>query len=242
MSKYTTGEIAKACGVSVRTVQYYDSRNILVPSALSEGGRRLYSDEDFGRLRIICFLRDAGISIDSIKRLFFEDHPEKVIAVLIDEQTKLLNAEISERREMLGILDNISSSLRVIENFTIESIGDIAYNMKNRKKMRRLRINMLIGGIIMDIIDVVTISVWIATGNFIPFLIGLIPSVVIGIIISACYYRKTSYICPECHAIFKAGLKEAFWARHTPKTRYLRCINCGHKGFCIETYGGDKNA
>lgn len=33
MSIYTTGEIAKLCGVTVRTVQYYDSRNILVPSA-----------------------------------------------------------------------------------------------------------------------------------------------------------------------------------------------------------------
>ena len=29
MSKYTTGEIAKLCGVSVRTVQYYDERGIL---------------------------------------------------------------------------------------------------------------------------------------------------------------------------------------------------------------------
>ena len=28
MSKYTTGEMAKLCGVSVRTVQYYDTRNI----------------------------------------------------------------------------------------------------------------------------------------------------------------------------------------------------------------------
>lgn len=46
MSKYTTGEIAKLCGVSVWTVQYYDSRNILVPSELSEGGRRLYSEQD----------------------------------------------------------------------------------------------------------------------------------------------------------------------------------------------------
>ena len=46
MSIYTTGEIAKLCGVTVRTVQYYDSRSILVPSALSEGGRRLYSEED----------------------------------------------------------------------------------------------------------------------------------------------------------------------------------------------------
>ena len=45
MSKYTTGEIAKLCGVSVRTVQYYDTRNILTPSELTEGGRRLYSED-----------------------------------------------------------------------------------------------------------------------------------------------------------------------------------------------------
>ena len=47
---YTTGEVAKLCGVSVRTVQYYDTRNILIPSELSEGGRRLYSEEDVKRL------------------------------------------------------------------------------------------------------------------------------------------------------------------------------------------------
>ena len=46
MSKYTTGELAKLCGVTVRTVQYYDARGILIPSELSEGGRRLYSEDD----------------------------------------------------------------------------------------------------------------------------------------------------------------------------------------------------
>ena len=49
MSRYTTGESAKLCHVSVRTVQYYDTRNILVPSELSEGGRRLYSEDDLKR-------------------------------------------------------------------------------------------------------------------------------------------------------------------------------------------------
>ena len=55
MSKYTTGEIAKLCGVSVRTVQYYDTRNILTPSELTEGrGRKetlfrrgFKTDEDY---------------------------------------------------------------------------------------------------------------------------------------------------------------------------------------------------
>lgn len=55
--KYTTGEMAKLCGVSVRTVQYYDKRGILMPDELSEGGRRIYSEDDLHKLRIICFLR-----------------------------------------------------------------------------------------------------------------------------------------------------------------------------------------
>ena len=59
MSQYTTGEIAKLCAVTVRTVQYYDKRGILVPSALSEGGRRLYSDDDLSRMKVICFLRGS---------------------------------------------------------------------------------------------------------------------------------------------------------------------------------------
>ena len=37
MSNYTTGELAKLCGVTVRTVQYYDTRGVLTPSARSEG-------------------------------------------------------------------------------------------------------------------------------------------------------------------------------------------------------------
>ena len=58
MSKYTTGEIAKLCGVTVRTVQYYDTRGILAPSELTEGGRRLYSEDDLRRMKVICLLRD----------------------------------------------------------------------------------------------------------------------------------------------------------------------------------------
>ena len=86
MSKYTTGEMAKLCGVSVRTVQYYDTRGILTPSELTEGGRRLYSEDDVKRMKIICFLRDVGISIKSIGELLTEDDPVSVISVLLEQQ------------------------------------------------------------------------------------------------------------------------------------------------------------
>ena len=48
MSKYTTGELAKLCGVTVRTVQYYDTRGIMIPSELTEGGHKGFCVEIWG--------------------------------------------------------------------------------------------------------------------------------------------------------------------------------------------------
>ncbi len=132
MSKYTTGEIAKLCGVSVRTVQYYDTRNILVPSELSEGGRRLYSEEDLKRMKIICFLREAGIPINGINQLFQEENPDKVISVLLEEQETALRQELAETQRKLDITETMKRELKGIENFSVESIGDIAQIMQQK--------------------------------------------------------------------------------------------------------------
>ena len=49
----TVGEAAKKIGVTVRTLQYYDKKGLLSPSAESEGGRRLYTDKDLVTLHQI---------------------------------------------------------------------------------------------------------------------------------------------------------------------------------------------
>ena len=100
MSKYTTGELAKLCNVTVRTVQYYDSRGLLVPSELTEGGRRLYSEEDLRKMNVICFLRDVGLSINSITQLFAENNPEKVIHILLQQQKDILE-DVSKTFKLL---------------------------------------------------------------------------------------------------------------------------------------------
>ena len=119
MSKYTTGELAKLCGVSVRTVQYYDSRNILIPSELSEGGRRLYSEDDLKRLRVICFLREIGISINGIGELLSDKHPENIISELLDQQEKMLQDELNEHQRKLRDIGLIKRELKAIENFSV---------------------------------------------------------------------------------------------------------------------------
>ncbi len=239
---YTTGELAKLTCVSVRTVQYYDTRGILVPSELSEGGRRLYSEDDLSKMRIICFLRGLGLPIDSIKDLLSEQDCEKVISMLLSEQEKNLKNEISEKQETLNRIAGVKKTLRMLKGVSADSIGDISYIVENKKKLSRLHITMLIIGFVMDAIQVSTLMIWIFRGIWLPFIIGMAVVIFLGIYISVLYFRRTVYICPECHGIFKPSFKEALFARHTPYTRKLTCTECGHCGFCIETYGGDKNA
>ena len=60
MSQFSTGELAKAAEVSVRTVQYYDQRGILTHLKVTEGGRRIYHESDLERLQVILFLKRFG--------------------------------------------------------------------------------------------------------------------------------------------------------------------------------------
>lgn len=242
MSKYTTGEIAKLCGVSVRTVQYYDTRGILVPSELTEGGRRLYSEEDLKRMRIVCFLRDAGISINSIGELLSEENPAEVILILLKQQEELLQKEMKERQTRLNMLAGIRREIKSVENFSVEAIGDMAYVMENKRKMRQLHAVLLAAGIPMNIFQLSAIILWIVGGMWQFFAAYVLVMIPYGIWITHFYFKRVVYICPHCHQVFKPCFREAFWAKHTPRLRKLTCTSCGYKGYCVETYGKEETA
>ncbi len=235
MSKYTTGEIAKLCSVSVRTVQYYDNRGILVPSELSEGGRRLYSEEDLQKMKIICFLREMGVSINSISELLNDKEPEKVIALLLERQEKELLEEISAQEEKLEAVKELKKQLKSVKDFSVESIGDVAHVMKNKKKLRKIRLTMILAGLVLEAIEIATFIYGVKTGQWLPFVIGLVVVVTGAVFMSKYYYDNVDYICPQCHSVFKPKFKEMFFANHTSTTRKLTCPKCDHKGFCVET-------
>ena len=239
MPQYTTGELAKECGVTVRTVQFYDQKGILVPSALTEGGRRLYSGEDLKKMKIICFLRDTGLSLDTIGQLLREEDPGSVISVLLAQQEQLLQEEIGERREKLDRLTELKKGLKDTAPFSLETIGDIANTMESKKKLTAVHRNMILPAIPLGILQWAAILLWIFKGIWWLFIAWVVLVIPFGFWATRYYYRKTAYICPQCHEVFRPTMKEMIFANHTPKTRKLTCTKCGHHGFCVETYGGD---
>ncbi len=239
MSKYTTGELARLCGVTVRTVQYYDTRGILTPSELSEGGRRLYSEDDLKRLKVICFLRDVDIPINAISQILLEEHPEKVISLLIEQQENALSEEIAKKQEKLEKLRELKNGLKAQRTFSLESIGDMAVIMESKKNLRRMHRMMILTGLPVAALQWFAVICWIVSGTWWPFAVWVPVAASWGTLISRYYFNHVKYICPECHEVFKPTLREAFWANHTPTARKLTCSACGHKGFCVEVWGGE---
>ena len=239
MSQYTTGEIAKLCGVTVRTVQYYDNREILTPSELTEGGRRLYSEDDVKRLKVICMLRELGLSINVIGQLFREEDPASVIDVLLGQQEELLKEEIAQRQTQLERIAEMQKGIKSVETFSMESIGDVAKVMENKKKMNRLYLTFAAIAVPVELVEIALIAVWIKTGIWWPFVVWLLLMIPFVIWFIRYYHSKVAYICPQCHNTFRPNMKEFTFANHTLRTRKLTCTCCGHKGFCVETWGGD---
>ncbi len=104
------GEVARASGLTVRTLHHYDEIGLLVPSARSEAGYRLYSDADVRRLYRILALRAMGFPLEEIAATLVREGEDPRPAVRrhlerIDEQLRLA-AHLRERlARILDVLD-----------------------------------------------------------------------------------------------------------------------------------------
>ena len=65
----TVKEVSALCGVSVRTLHHYHAIGLLVPTAVTEAGYRLYDDDAVARLRSILLFRALRFSLAEIKTM-----------------------------------------------------------------------------------------------------------------------------------------------------------------------------
>ena len=76
------GELAENTGLSLRTIRHYDEVGLLKPSGRTEGGFRLYSNEDLSRLLLIRRMKPLGFSLGEMTELLGiidtldADHPD----------------------------------------------------------------------------------------------------------------------------------------------------------------------
>ena len=66
---YRIGELAKLAEVTPDTIRYYEKQQMMDHEVRTDGGFRLYSEQDLQRLKFIRHGRQLGFTLESIREL-----------------------------------------------------------------------------------------------------------------------------------------------------------------------------
>ena len=126
----TVGEVAKKMDVTVRTLQHYDKEGLLSPSAMSDGGRRLYTDKDIVKLHQILSLKHLGFSLNDIRdRLIPLDDPAEV-AQILSEQASAIRKKIADLTKSLSEIEALKTEVLEMQSVDFKKYADIIVNLE----------------------------------------------------------------------------------------------------------------
>ena len=146
---YQIGELANLSELSPRTIRYYEEIGLLNSVKRMEGGKRIYTDKDFQRLRFITRLKHLGLTLSEMLELedIYKIHQtnRKVLprllelldshAIKIDERINNLN---KLRADILSYQDKIRQKLSTDEDLQKgEDTHDRSRNHQRRSDSHR---------------------------------------------------------------------------------------------------------
>jgi DNA-binding transcriptional MerR regulator len=116
------GEIAQTLEMSQRTIRYYEEIGLLNSIKRVEGGRRIYTDADLRRLKLIKRLKIMGMTLSEMQELeamwTIEKSNDKVLKRLLEflnNQLQRLDDRITDlnilRNEILEYQNRIQSKM-----------------------------------------------------------------------------------------------------------------------------------
>jgi DNA-binding transcriptional MerR regulator len=112
------GEVAARTELSLRTIRHYEETGLVIPSARSQGGFRLYTETDVARLMVIRRMKPLGFTLDQMRDLLDAgDRLDAEPAPRGDEREALLSRIRSYERTATEQIASLRTQLSRAEDF-----------------------------------------------------------------------------------------------------------------------------
>jgi len=134
--RWKVGELARATGLTVRALHYYDEIELVVPVERTSGGQRLYGEPDVERLYRVLALRRLGLRLDEIAGVL--DDEGVGLLETVRRHLEYVERELDKQRQLRERLQVLLNALeRSVEpsaqHFigTLEAMAVIETNVKD---------------------------------------------------------------------------------------------------------------
>lgn len=112
------GEVAARTELSLRTIRHYEETGLVIPSARSQGGFRLYTETDVARLMVIRRMKPLGFTLDQMRELLeATDRIDADGELGADEREELLERVHTYQRAAAEQVDKLRVQLARAEEF-----------------------------------------------------------------------------------------------------------------------------
>ncbi|CAL9289644.1 HTH-type transcriptional regulator ZntR [Streptomyces sp. enrichment culture] len=112
------GEVAARTELSLRTIRHYEETGLVIPSARSQGGFRLYTETDVARLMVIRRMKPLGFTLEQMRDLLAAtDRLDSGDALDADEREALLERVRTYERAAAEQVEKLRVQLARAEDF-----------------------------------------------------------------------------------------------------------------------------
>jgi len=113
---FTIGELARECGITARTLRFYEEKGLLTPRR--DGLERLYSRRDRARLKYVLMGKNVGFSLDEVREMLDlydvgdgQETQLKVALAKFHERIARLERQRGEIERVIGELRRASETV-----------------------------------------------------------------------------------------------------------------------------------
>ncbi|RDY23477.1 methyltransferase domain-containing protein [Romboutsia maritimum] len=139
---YTTGEFAKMAGVTIRTIRYYDTKGILKPSHHNSSGHRLYSNEDFIKLKKILALKYLGLSLDEVMTTEQSNFNKGDMINSLRLQKNIIKNKMNHMKIVLNAIETAEVSMKNDDDLDWNKTIDIIKILESEKELLQQYIDL----------------------------------------------------------------------------------------------------
>ncbi|WP_432950063.1 MerR family transcriptional regulator [Kribbella sp. CA-253562] len=134
---WSIAEVAKASGVTARTLRHYHAIGLLEPARTARNGRRYYEQEQLLRLQRILLLRELGLGLDVIADVITRQSRQDTVEVLARHRDWLVGEQLRLKRLVRTVertIENIEKGGEMAPDKVFEGFEHSPYEAEARER------------------------------------------------------------------------------------------------------------
>lgn len=128
-------EVAKLCGITVRSLHYYEEIGLLEPAEYASNGYRKYNDESISKLQQILFFKELDLPLKQIKKIM--DSPAYDKKAALKKHKELLYLKRDRINNIIGLIDeSIGKNNLSLKEFDMTEIKKLTQEYAEEARRR----------------------------------------------------------------------------------------------------------